>query len=167
MNFSSITDLDYKINLAFLSLYFDIHTGTKFTPFIGGGIGASFVSLSLYRQNRYELTGDQSLEGGTWEAMPLLAISERNYKEQSTQFAWHLALGVSYSLTDNIDFEFMYRYIDMGYNKTLDLFPGLIHALDGKPISPEASGYGKIRYGQTEIDMSKAEQILLGVRYSF
>ncbi len=70
-----------------LNAYYDIETGTKFTPFIGGGVGYS----------RLKVEAD--------------AI---NYSKSFNQFAWQIGAGVSYAVTDKANIDFGYRYVDYG-----------------------------------------------------
>ncbi len=72
----------------FLNAYYDIDTGTKFTPYIGGGIG--------YAKNEVSLSS-----------------SGLNISKDDTNFAWQLGAGVAYAVNDNVSVDFGYRYTDM------------------------------------------------------
>lgn len=173
-NMLSNTDINYKINTLYLNAFLDWHNSTKFTPFIGGGIGAAFVSLRVFRiynlnfRDQYFNPDDQDDRG------PLISSSAISYdyykKAAKPEFSWHLSVGVSYSLTDSIDFELMYRYTDLGFKRTIDQFP--YPAGVGVPNMYFENGIpsgnqGSVKYGSTEIDLSKAEQITVGLRYRF
>ncbi len=77
--------LKWKDRSIMLNAYYDIPTGTKLTPYIGGGIGLAFL----------ELKGDGE-------------------KEDSTEFAYQLGAGVSYAINDNWGMDAGYRYIKNG-----------------------------------------------------
>ncbi len=81
----------------FLNAYYDIDTGTKFTPYVGGGIGYAKIEGSM--------------------SMPGMNISEDN-----TNFAWQLGAGVAYAVNKNISVDFGYRYTDMG-DLTANIYP--------------------------------------------
>ncbi len=74
----------------FVSSYWDITNYAGFTPYAGGGIGAS----------RNEISG---LAG------PSGAANGSEY-----DFAYHVSVGVAYDLTENLKFDLAYRYIDLG-----------------------------------------------------
>lgn len=77
--------------------YVDLGTWYGITPFVGGGVGASYNML-------HALT-DVGIETGGFGT-----AQDRN----STQFAWAVMAGFSYSLTSNLKLELGYRYLDMG-----------------------------------------------------
>lgn len=98
------------------NLYYDIYTGTKFTPFVGGGIGWSHAKVSSTA--RGELMGDAFEIGDS--------ASDDN-------FAWNVGAGIAYNLNENIVLDIAYRYTDMGSvsgDKTIEMEP-----LMGKIIS--------------------------------
>jgi opacity protein-like surface antigen len=78
-----------------LSAYWDINTSSRWTPYIGGGVGYGWVSHSAY-----------SDEGG-WSSGAYGASA----------FAWQAKAGLSYSLTPKGDLfaEFIYRGLG-GFN---------------------------------------------------
>jgi opacity protein-like surface antigen len=174
-DFTSTTDINYKIHTLYFNAFVDWHNGTKFTPFIGGGLGASFVSLRVFRANHLSFR-DQYINPEDPEDRGPQGVGSQTssgyYKGPAeTRFSWHLSAGVSYSLTESIDFELMYRYADLGFKKTVEHFPypafagggSNVYYLDGIP----STGQGAIKYGSTEIDLRKAEQITVGIRYRF
>ena len=74
-----------------LNAYYDIDTGSKITPYVGGGIG--FAKLELNDQY--------------WNDV-------YNKKIDDTNFAWQIGAGVAYAVSDNISIDAGYRYIDYG-----------------------------------------------------
>ena len=72
-------------NSIMLNAYYDIETGTKFTPYVGAGLG-----------------------------MARLKLKGADVSESSNEFVWQLGLGVSYAATDNVSVDLGYRYVDNG-----------------------------------------------------
>ena len=77
-------------NSIMLNAYYDIDTGTKFTPYVGAGIG-----------------------------MAHLKAKDDDWHNSKTTFAWQAGAGVSYAMTDNLALDLGYRYNDYG-DVTLD-----------------------------------------------
>ncbi|MGB9153657.1 MAG: outer membrane beta-barrel protein [Alphaproteobacteria bacterium] len=75
--------------------YYDIDTGTKFTPFVGGGLGFAINDVS----------GTGSLPNG--------ALSS-NYSSSNTSFAWALGGGVNYAIDTHWSIDASYRYVGLG-----------------------------------------------------
>ena len=78
-----------------LNAYYDINTGSKLTPYVGGGIGIAHLKGSIK-------------EDGLTES------------KSKTNFAWQIGAGVSYALTDNVAIDAGYRYTDAGDVKITD-----------------------------------------------
>ncbi len=78
----------------FLNGYFDLHNSSIFTPYIGGGIGPSWV-----RSNGH-------LQGSGTPA------------NTETNLAWNVALGMAAELNYNASVEFGYRYARFGEART-------------------------------------------------
>lgn len=74
---------------AMANVYYDIDTGTKFTPYVGAGLGYAKVKGSL------------SLSG----------VSE---SMDDNNFAWQVGAGASYALNSNVSLDAGYRYVDYG-----------------------------------------------------
>lgn len=73
-----------------LNAYYDINTGTKFTPYIGIGLG--YAQIKAQDQYWSEYYGDI----------------------KDTNFSWQIGAGISYSINDNFVVDAGYRYIDFG-----------------------------------------------------
>lgn len=91
--------LKLKTKSIMLNGYFDIDTGTQFTPYVGAGVG---VAWSKY-----------GISGG-------LINGYDNIRE----LAWQVGAGVSYSVNSNVAIDLGYRYMDYGesseYEKLFD-----------------------------------------------
>ena len=88
-----------KNKFALLNTYYDINTGTKFTPYVGLGVGvAKLKAKEINQENSKYITG----------------------KKDATNFAWQIGAGVNYALTDNWSVDLGYRYLDEGHVKYED-----------------------------------------------
>lgn len=76
-----------KVTAALVNAYYDFKNTSRFTPYIGAGIGAA--------HGKIELTGP----GGSAD-------------EDDNAFAWQGIAGVTYNLTNNVDLTTDYRYFD-------------------------------------------------------
>ena len=81
-------------NSVMLNAYYDINTGTRLTPYIGGGVGVAYNKAGIK--------------------------SESEFSKSKTNFAWQLGGGLSYALTANVDIDAGYRYSDTGNVKMRD-----------------------------------------------
>ncbi len=94
-------DTDVKVNVQtlLLNVYYDFRNSTKFTPYIGAGIGLAFT------QGYADSDGHGSL---SWY----------NYNDSAhrTDFAWQVGAGVAYAFTDNVSADLGYRYLGLGSN---------------------------------------------------
>jgi|GEM_PF-345625 len=98
------------LNTFMANVWYDIHTGTALTPYIGGGIGWGFVN---YKNTR------AMLEGVTYDSF--------TDKKDVTNFAWSVGAGVSYALSERLALDIGYRYVDAGDMK--------VSASGGEPLS--------------------------------
>lgn len=69
--------------------YYDFYNSTGFTPYVGLGVGASFVKYKVEQQNY-------------------------DYSFSKTHFAWAAMAGVSYQIDSNLVASAEYRYLDSG-----------------------------------------------------
>ncbi len=88
-------DIDLTVQSLFANLYLDIDTGTAFTPYVGAGLGAAFISTD--GKVTVKSTGAESTQDNN-----------------DTNFAWNVGLGVGYSLTKSCTLDLGYRYADFG-----------------------------------------------------
>ena len=85
-----------NISTLFFNAYFDIPTGTPFTPYLGGGVGMAF-----------------NYTGIKGEALGA-SVSRDRY---DTTFAWNAGGGLSYAFTENVSADLGYRFIGTGYHE--------------------------------------------------
>lgn len=88
-----------RMNTLMLNGYYDIETGTSFTPFVGAGIGLAFAKLEHRYDERYEFDDEADYI---------------KFSRSKTKFAWNVAAGVAYKVSDNLDIDFTARYVDAG-----------------------------------------------------
>ena len=80
-------------NSLLLNAYYDFHTCTKWTPYIGAGLGVAMLKITTN-----EIYSDGHIKKSV----------------KSHNLAWQLGAGVAYDLTQNIALDAGYRYIDGG-----------------------------------------------------
>lgn len=97
--------MKFVVHSVFLNMYYDIETGTPFTPYIGGGLGVAFVDA--------EGNLDVIVDGSE-------VYDESNSKGQ-TNFAFNLAAGLGYDVNENFTLDLGYRYADFGEAETGDV----------------------------------------------
>ena len=88
---SSLKD---SINTVFVNGYYDFHTGTIFTPYLGLGIGTAWVDSK----------GDVNGHGAG--------------SNTETNFAWNVGAGVGIELDYNLSLDLNYRYAGFGTART-------------------------------------------------
>ena len=101
-NFSSSQSsakLSVENRFAMVNAYYDIDTGTKFTPYVGAGIGWAHLKAQ-----------EKNIEYATAQNKDQTKVGDSR-----NTFAWQIGAGVSYALTDQFNVDFGYRYIDEGH----------------------------------------------------
>lgn len=84
--------------------YYDIDTGSAFTPYVGAGLGVAHIKA---KQNVKNATTDQ------------------NITTSGNKFAWNVTLGAGYALNEHLTLDGGYRYTNYGKlseDKVLKLF---------------------------------------------
>lgn len=108
------TGINAEINMQTLLLnaYYDFHNSSKFTPYIGLGIGIAFVGADAND--------------------PMGTIG----KNKQTNFAWNIGVGSSYAFTDKFSLDLAYRYAQFGKGETETL------AIPATSTSPSGEIWG-------------------------
>ena len=132
---------DIQSNSVMLNGYYDMSTGTKFTPFVMVGVGFSKNKIASW--SKEDSYGDRF----GWE------------NGDTTKFAYSIGAGFSYQFTDNLNFDIAYRYVDLG-NAKIDEFEEW-EELDfvGRP-------YTEREEEKQKYDL-KSNEFLAGIRYTF
>ncbi len=94
--FESLMNTSFKNKSIFLNAYYDFHNSSKFTPYIGAGIGYTRMETSFGIVNE----DTASL-----------------YKKKKNNLSWNAGFGVSYAVSDTSSVDLGYRYIRFGTNK--------------------------------------------------
>jgi outer membrane autotransporter protein len=95
----------FGIQTLFLNAYWDINTGTKFTPYIGAGLGMGFI------KTKYKASGyDYADPDDPW--------TESTGSKNVTNFAWNVGAGLGYDFTENWTMDIGYRFVGLGSVKT-------------------------------------------------
>ena len=131
---------DIRSTGAMLNGYYDMPTGTKFTPFVMLGVGFSKnkIASKVVFEDLYCPGSVCGYERLGWE------------DGDSIKFAYSIGAGFSYQLTNNLNFDVAYRYVDLG-NAVVKYFE-------------EEPGY--YQYKKQTYDL-KSNEFLMAIRYAF
>lgn len=136
--------INYSHRLGVQSLmfnaYWDIKTGTRWTPYLGAGLGMGFLSMKVDNHG-YDTAGVQNLALST------------GYGDR-TRFAWNVGAGVAFVVNERLAFDLGYRYADYG------------RAESKTAVAPASAAYpaGYTLRGKSDVTM---HQFLLSARISF
>jgi opacity protein-like surface antigen len=148
-------DVTYEVFTNYVNIFLDGHFFDDFTPYIGGGVGISIVNVELIRPTVLRIPFyNTNIIDGNFNNSDFNGEDYTRTKVKSTNLAWHLTFGVVYSLYKNIDIDFSYRFQNIGFKEKI----GVIN-LD------EYGNYPII--GQTEVDLTKSDQVQMALRFSF
>jgi opacity protein-like surface antigen len=95
---TGLTSTKIGAQTMFANAYYDITTGTAFTPYVGAGLGVAWVNLKVSTNN---------------------ASSTIDGDHDTLNFAWNVGAGVGYALSDNVVIDLGYRYTDFGDSKSV------------------------------------------------
>jgi opacity protein-like surface antigen len=94
--------------LVLANAYIDLGTWWCVTPFIGAGVGWSYVTMHSFRD-----AGIAETSG-----LPTMAFADAASK---SNFAWALHAGLAYEVTKAFTIELAYRYVNLGKGVTGDI----------------------------------------------
>jgi opacity protein-like surface antigen len=126
------------------NLYYDVDTGTEFSPYVGFGLGINYLKTSVNLDGVYTNQDTETFLSG-------------RSADSAYDLTWQLSAGVSYLLADNWNLDVGYRYSDLGKLDTLTV---------GKIIKIEDSGLVAFSTTKSSIEL-KSHEFLVGLRYSF
>lgn len=93
---------ELNIQTLFLNAYFDIKTGTAFTPWLGAGLGLAFVHSRSsayydfdYGRYRRFFEGDAA-------------------SQNTTNFAWNVGAGIGWKVAAPLTIDLGYRFVSLG-----------------------------------------------------
>ncbi len=93
---------ELKIQTLFLNAYFDIKTGTAFTPWLGAGVGMAFVHSRSSAYYDFDYGRYRSLFEGS-EA-----------SQNTTNFAWNVGAGIGWKVAESLTVDLGYRFVSLG-----------------------------------------------------
>ncbi|MDR3135672.1 MAG: outer membrane beta-barrel protein [Deltaproteobacteria bacterium] len=128
------------------NLWYDIDTGTKLTPYVGGGVGVAFVTAKDTIAFRPPLNN-----------LPIFPVNY-SFSKTKTNFAWDLGLGLAYNVSENVALDLAYRFVYVGKvspNQTLRL------------ITTDPGNGGYVIPLAAENKAIYSHDITFGVRYTF
>lgn len=104
--FGDAFKVSYKTKISGLMFngYKDIITTGIFTPFVGGGIGISFLH-------------DKATGSGKNSANEVFELLDPVSSQQVHRFAYKITAGVDVKLTDNSTLDLSYNYLNLGRNR--------------------------------------------------
>jgi opacity protein-like surface antigen len=91
-----------EVGTLFANVYFDIPLGWVITPYIGGGLGMSWLDYRTRLSATENGNGPLTVEGS----------------DDSWEFAWNVGAGIAWFMTESIALDFNYRYVDAGEAST-------------------------------------------------
>jgi opacity protein-like surface antigen len=107
--------IKFEQDVAMLSLYYDFRNSSRFTPYVGGGIGVTYRQLTRTSSevavcSHLENDADAGRDCG--DANPFSSIwGQREETVKRWDFAAAAMAGVSYEITDDIIWDTSYRYL--------------------------------------------------------
>lgn len=119
------------------NMYFDIHTGTIFTPYVGAGIGVTNASM------------DYNFKSGKY------SIPESRFSDW--KMSWNVGAGVGVAITKNLTLDLGYRYSDLG---RFGGYAGLYKD------DYQAGSTWRVDEDHRDYNLT-AHEVTLGVRYTF
>ncbi len=111
----------------FANLYYDYNTGSKFTPYVGVGVGVARVSLDYL--NRFKRNDDPDViktfknpDGSSCDTQDCLALNSRlagttsiaRAKLSDTLFGYQVLAGVDYRVSEPVTVGLKFRWADFG-----------------------------------------------------
>lgn len=135
------TDLKHSETLGVQTLmanvWIDIPNKTKFTPYVGAGVGAAFVKYDYSTDHYFAQTGQFT--------------GNLNGSARTTNTAWLVGVGVNYKVNPNWAIDLGYRYLDAG---------------DVTATSRFTTDSGGVMNSKSKTKVSSNE-VFLGARYTF
>ena len=116
-------DSDLDMHTLMVNAFYDYDTDTKFTPYIGGGLG---LSLNI-TDTKATILGNRQFGVPSPEA----GLTQES-TGKTLNFAKSLMAGVTYDLTDSWLIDLGYRYIDFGEVNWRGMFGHPVESQDVK-----------------------------------
>jgi opacity protein-like surface antigen len=94
----------FQIQTLFANAYYDFRNSTDFTPYLGAGLGMSFINAKA-NNNAVDNSGVNQHHSSPGS-------------NTTTSFAWNVGAGASYDFTENVALDLGYRFAGLGSAKT-------------------------------------------------
>lgn len=98
---TAIAIMKADVQTYMFNAYYDIDTGTKFTPYVGAGLGIAHINA------KSNYTDPANTTYNTYMS------------ETEDNLAWQVSAGVGYALNDKVTLNAGYRYTDLGSVETI------------------------------------------------
>jgi outer membrane beta-barrel protein len=181
---SSVQYLQSKSASLLFNAFLDLHNSTRFTPYIGAGLGATRYNHKITELVDFRY-GDQSLISSGFDVGPPMVSSaeytrpfDNRYSnpgsnspkttrtETGWALTWNLAAGFSYQLSPSTYLDFGYRYMDFGKQNLPTAAPAALRSEINAPgIAPPVGSVMAYGSGTGQTLESSAHQALLTLRY--
>ena len=111
---------DITAHNLFANLYLDFETGSRFTPYVGAGVGAGFVDLGYYSEWR---RNEDASAIKTGAGLNNAAQIQKNLADtrsvadvelDDTLFGYQILLGMDYALTETLSVGVKGRWVSFG-----------------------------------------------------
>lgn len=133
----------HDIQTVFVNIFYDVKTGTAWTPYVGFGLGLAFInskgSASYYDDRNSDIYN--------------ISSSRKN----NTNFAWNIGAGVAWAFTERCSLDLGYRFVGLGKTQTQT----------ARVIIPESGTDQTYINNKGKTDNLYMHQVALGLRYSF
>jgi opacity protein-like surface antigen len=96
-----VNTANYSAEVFMANAYIDLGTWWCLTPYIGGGIGGAYNTISGIQDNGINSDGTNGF-----------GFAATN--NSSFSFAWNVQAGLTYNVTNNFKVDFNFRYINLG-----------------------------------------------------
>jgi outer membrane receptor protein involved in Fe transport len=154
----TFTQLYYRNSQAFFNLFFDFHNKSRFTPYIGVGVGLSFTKTRMLTAQQVDILTNN---GGDMLLLQTAETEENDY----VNFSWNASVGVSYQVTDNMALDLSYRYVETGFHDKTKGWKGKREQLVENQLG-EYWATAQVFDG-ADLDFSDVHQMVVAARFSF
>lgn len=130
-----------QVQTLMLNAYYDIKTGTPWTPYVGAGMGFAFIDSKTKGDVHFT-------DPGTSGSFGTSSSSNMN-----TNLAWNVGAGLGWDATDFMTVDLGYRFVGLGESKG-----------SSTNINDGLGNSGTLRGRVNEMYM---HQVMLGLRFTF
>ncbi len=142
---------DLKNQTLLANIYYDFKPASKFSPYIGGGIGLAFNELNMSGS-----AGSYTVQNAYGQDV---TVTQRALDDKTTEFAAMATVGVNIALRENLFLDIGYRYNYLGEAKLIYERTETAAALGGAAASVARST------NTLSLDSMSVHELKLGLRY--